>query len=104
MNTAFALDYIPRRMKDLGHGPEYYTRPRHFVLKALETREVQANTELFMLIEENANVRIESDFALYDLSDRDTNEQSYEHQGTIRITNHSTSVTHLRFIQVIPKN
>lgn len=104
MTIAFALDYIPRRMNDLGFGNSYYTRPRHLVLKPFETRALMANTELFILIEENSNVRIESDFALYDLVDGDMNEQGYEHQGTINITNHASSVTHLRFIQVIPKN
>lgn len=104
MNIALALEYIPRRMKDLGVGTEYYLRFRHLVLKATEELQIAAGNQLFILVEGSADVRIMSDFALHDLTDTTTNEQDYEHQGTIQIINHASSVTHLRFIQVIPKN
>lgn len=104
MNIALALEYIPRRMKDLGYGSEYYLRFKHLVLQPSEQIEIAAGNQLFILVEETSDVRILSDFAFYDLTDSSTNEQDYEHQGTIQITNHASSVTHLRFIQVIPKN
>lgn len=104
MTIALAIEYIPRRMKDLGVGTEYYMRFRHFVLQANETRPIEADNQLFILVEEPKDVSISSDFGFFDLSDSSTNEQSYEHQGTITIYNYSLAVTHIRFIQVIPIN
>lgn len=104
MNIALALEYIPRRMNDLGVGTNYFLRFKHLVLQPLEVREIAAGSQLFIMVDGNSNVRVVSDFALYDLADTSTNEQDYEHQGTILITNQADRVTHLRFIQVIPKN
>ena len=104
MTIALAIEYIPRRMKDLGIGSDYYLRFRHFVLQPNEKIDLNADNQFFILVDEVAEVSISSDFGLYDLSDPNTNEQSYEHQGSISITNNTTSRTHVRFIQVIPKN
>lgn len=104
MTIDLAIEYIPRRMNDLGVGTDYYMRFRHFVLQPSEQIRLAADNQFFILVSETADVRIVSDFGLYDLSDMSTNEQDYEHQGTITISSHSKSVIHLRFIQVIPKN
>jgi hypothetical protein len=104
MTIALAIEYIPRRMKDLGIGSEYYLRFRHFVLQAGEKINIDADNQFFILVEEVSDINILSDFGIYDLSDPNTNEQSYEHQGSISITNYAQNPTHIRFIQVIPKN
>jgi len=104
MTIALAIEYIPRRMKDLGFGSDYYLRFRHFVLQANEKIEVEAHNQYFILVDEVPDVTISSDFAFYDLSDPTTNEQQYEHQGNISISNYAPQRTHIRFIQVIPKN
>lgn len=104
MNTMIALDYIPRRMAELGYANAYYTRFRHLVLRPSEVMEISAGSELYILIEEVADISVSSDFGVYDLSFAFTNEQLYEHQGSIRIENHGKGLNHIRFIQVIPIN
>jgi hypothetical protein len=104
MTIALAIEYIPRRMKDLGVGNEYYLRFRHLVIPANQTVTLEADNQFFILVEEPKDVSIRSDAAHFDLSDFNLNEQDYEHQGTILINNYSSNVTHVRFIQVIPIN
>ncbi|MGZ4064216.1 MAG: hypothetical protein ACXVP0_14675 [Bacteroidia bacterium] len=104
MTIALAIEYIPRRMKDLGFGSDYYLRFRHFVLQAAEQLNIDADNHYYILVDEVADVSIASDFGIYDLSDPAVNEQNYEHQGKISITNNASGTTHVRFIQVIPKN
>lgn len=104
MTIALALEYIPRRMEELGYGKNYYIRFRHFVLQPKEAVEIDAYNQFFILVEEVAHAKVESDFGLYDISESNTNEQSYEHQGAIIITNTTDQINHLRFIQVIPKH
>ncbi|MFO0357637.1 MAG: hypothetical protein ACK50A_11855 [Sphingobacteriaceae bacterium] len=104
MNTALALEYIPRRMRELGYGSDYYIRFKHFVLQPNEKMELDAYNQFFILVEEVADVRVESEFGLYDIAEDKINEQSYEHQGSITIHNCLSTINHIRFIQVIPKH
>ena len=104
MNIALAIEYIPRRMKDLGVGDNYFLRFRHLVLQPGETMELDAHNEFFLLIDDNSDLSITSEFGFYDITYPNTNEQVYEHQGQITITNYSPGYNHVRFIQIIPKN
>lgn len=103
MTIALALEYIPRRMEELGHGREYHIRFRHLVLQPSELMTLEAYNEFYMLIDEPDGISITSDFGFFDLSFFATNEQQYEHQGYISVQNYSKSANHVRFIQVIPK-
>lgn len=103
MTIGFATEYIPRRMKELGI-KDYFLRFRHFVLQAGEKIELDANNQFYFLVDEVSNISISSDFGFYDLTHLNTNEQCYEHQGSISITNYSLSNTHIKFIQVITKH
>jgi len=102
MTTSLALEYIPRRMRELGYEQNYYLRFRHLVLQGKEQLELLAFNQIFILVEEPADVKVQSDFGLYDTTDNQTNEQIYEHQGSISVENFSSLVNHVRFIQVIP--
>jgi hypothetical protein len=104
MTTALALEYIPRRMKELGYDSRYYIRFRHLVLQPNEQLEIEAFNQLYILVDEPSDCSINSDFGIYDASFDLTNEQLYEHQGIIQLINHSSSINHLRFIQVIPEH
>lgn len=104
MTEEAAILYTALRMEDIGVGKNYYIRPKHFVLHAGETIELNADNQFFILVDEVSEVLIQSDFGLYDLADPTLNEQSYEHQGTIRIYNYAPNATHIKFIQAIPKN
>lgn len=103
MTPNIAQEYISRRMKDLGIS-EYYLQLKHFALDPSEIKIIDAYNQFFVLTHELDQVSITSDFGLYDLSDPNINEHSYEHQGTITITNNSQSRAFVRFIQIIPKN
>ncbi len=104
MNIALALEYIPRRMDELGYGKNYYIRFRHLVLQPNEHVDIEAYNQFYIMVDEPVNINITSEFGFFDLSVDRTNEQLYEHQGYISIQNYSASVNHVRFIQVIPKH
>ncbi len=104
MTIALALEYIPRRMNDIGVGTNYFIRFRHFMLVPLETVEIDAYNQFFIQLDEVPDITIHSEFGQYDLSDASINEQQYEHQGQVTIYNYSADIRHVRFIQVIPKN
>jgi hypothetical protein len=74
------------------------------VLQPNEEQTIDAYNQFFYLVEEAESVKVESETGIFDLSESTTNEMQYEHQGKIHITNYLSSIKHLRFIQVIPKN
>lgn len=104
MTSDLALEYIGKRMAEMGHGKNYLLRFRHVLLRAGETREVSGYNQVFILIEPTINVRIESDVGVYDLNDDFSNELQYEHRGIIKIRNLSPLSLNVRFLQAIPNN
>ena len=48
MTELFALDHIPRLMKDLGFGQEYYTEYKHFILRPGDTKSIEAGGVSFI--------------------------------------------------------
>lgn len=104
MTIALALEYIPRRMNDIGVGSNYFLRFKHFVLRSMETIEIDADNQFFILVDEVADISIQSEFGIYDLSESNISELQYEHQGKIILYNYSADIKRVRFIQVIPKN
>ena len=104
MNIQLAVEYIPRRMQELGHGDLYTIRFRHFVLQPDEERKIDALNQLFLLIEPLDSIAVISDFGVYDSTASNVNELQYEHQGSISIINNATTIQPVRFIQIIPKN
>ena len=104
MTSDLALEYISRRMKEMGFSKNYLLRFRHILLKVSEVREITAYNQIFLLIDPMATIRIESDVGLFDVNEDHANEMQYEHRGRIRITNLSLSPTNARFLQAIPVN
>lgn len=104
MTSDLALDYIKRRMGEMGYGGHYLLRFRHVLLKLGEVREITAYNQIFLLIDPMSTIRIESDVGLFDLNEDHANEMQYEHRGRIKITNLSLSPTNARFLQAIPTN
>ena len=103
MTSQLAIEYIPKRMCELGYGSQYMIRLRHLVLKPNEIRQMSVHNQLMILIEPYCNVRIESTAGVFDLSEDFVNEMQYEHRGDIKIINYSFFINHVRLIQVIPK-
>jgi hypothetical protein len=102
MTIDLALEYIPRRMKELGY-EDYAIRFRHMVLQPKQRIKLNGENELFVLIEPVEDISVRSETGIFDLAEFNVNEYQYEHQGTIKIRNYGMRVAHLRFIQVIPK-
>jgi hypothetical protein len=104
MKTEFALDFIPRRMRELGYGTNYITRWRHIQLDAKSLLKIDADNEYYFLIEPSADFSVRSKFGIYDVRDRAINEMQYEHRGKIKIQNFSRYSKLILFIQVIPQH
>ena len=104
MNTQFALDYIPRRMNELGYGSHYITRWRHLQIDAGSSLSIDADNEYYILIEPNIYFSVKSKFGVYDVTDTAINEMQYEHRGKILIKNYLSKSQLILFIQVIPQH
>lgn len=105
MTQEFAMLHIPLRMEELGHGNNYFTPiPQHYSLVAEEVRVIDAYNEYFFLTNADLEISVNSEFGMYDLTDDTLNQQLYEHQGKIVLTNKSKNLKHVQFIQVIPKH
>ncbi|HYD22679.1 MAG TPA: hypothetical protein VEB40_14455 [Flavipsychrobacter sp.] len=104
MTIELAIDYIRRRMEELGFGDHYHLRFRHFVMKAKQETEIDGDNQLFILVDPKDSVSIHSVFGIYDVTVDYVNELQYEHQGKIKLKNNSSIIQHVRFIQVIPKD
>lgn len=104
MTIEIALEYlIPQRMEELGIGKNYGVRMEHLVLQPSEVKIISAYNQFYFLGEDADNVSISSETGVFDLSLRNINKMQYEHQGEITIKNYSSTINHLRFVQVIPK-
>lgn len=104
MTSELALEYVARRMMEMGYGKNYLLRFRHILLKVAEAREITAYNQIFLLIDPISAIRIESDVGLFDLNEDHANELQYEHRGRIKISNLALSSTNVRFLQAIPTN
>jgi hypothetical protein len=103
MTIALAQEYIYGRMAELGYTDSYYIRLRHYVLRPLEAITIDADIQLFLLVEPPVMVRVQSEFGIYDLTVDNVNELQYEHQGKIEVENYASHLQHIQFIQVIIK-
>lgn len=104
MYLAFALDYIPRRMRELGYGENYVTRYRHLYVADKTVMKIDADNQLWMFIEPEAVVTISSERGVYDMYDTTINQQQHEHSGKIKVSNNSGRDVYVLFIQAIPTN
>lgn len=105
MNLAFALDFIPRRMKELGFGEQYITRYRHVLVEDKTVLELRSHNQfMYFIAPEVLNLTIRSKRGVFCLTDYTINEQQHEHSGKIEIDNQTGQNQYVLFIQVIPKN
>ena len=103
MTFDFALEYIPRRMKELGHGSDYHLRLKYLNLVPIEVKTIEAYNQLIILVGVGWNMKIESEMGMVDYTDINLREYQFEHTGLITITNKSEGYNNLEFIQVITK-
>lgn len=100
MELAFAIDYIPRRMKELGF-KDYAVRYRH-VRVTDKGVVIDAQNQIWLAISPDAEIIIHSKAGIFKMNDKSINEQQYEHRGRIEISTASTELIYSLFIQIIP--
>ncbi|HEX7904891.1 MAG TPA: hypothetical protein VF487_13525 [Chitinophagaceae bacterium] len=103
MTFDFALEYIPRRMKELGYRDDYHLRLKYLLLGPIEVRTLEAYGQLIILVDTGWNARVESDMGVMDWNDGNLREYQFEHQGHITFTNKWEGLNGIQYIQVIPK-
>ena len=91
-------------MQELGVNNNYLLKFRHLVIQPNDIVIVDAYNEYFLLVQAGNDLKVKSEFGVYDLFDTGINEQQYEHQGKITITNTSKILKHIKFIQVIQRH
>lgn len=77
---------------------------RHLRVDRLETLEINAGNDIYILTYPYYNVRVESKAGIYDTKDEGLNEMQHIHRGIITIQNQSTIILDVKFIQIIPKH
>ncbi len=104
MTAEFAIDFIPRRMKELGYGADYLVRWRQFQVEMNSILDIDAQNEYYYLVNPGNNYEITSKFGVYNINDTSINELQFEHRGKIRIKSFSPVPLLINFIQVIPNH
>lgn len=104
MDSTLAIQIRNDRIKALGGEQNCFLQFRPFILDANQTIRLDGPNQFFILVADNSEITIYSDFGIYDISNPVTNEITYEHQGEIIITNFSPYRSHVQFYQIIPKN
>ncbi len=102
MTPNLALDYIKRRMSELGYHDKYHMQLRHLILQSGENVKFKAYNSYCVLAEEPAQVQVKSQNGLFDLTLTTATELKYEHHGLIQFRNLGQGIARVRFIQVIP--
>jgi hypothetical protein len=100
----FIEEFIRQRSQELTSEGKYQVFFKHLVLRPNENLELKAGVDIYLLSDLVDDIRIESDYGLYDWGSIKTNEQVYEHSGDILIENLSGSPNQIPFIQFTHKN
>lgn len=102
MTEGVAIEILRYQMCELGVD-DYIIRYRHLRMKANETRIIKGENSLFVFIDPQANIKVESKAGIYDMREAFINEQQHLHRGIITVTNQSVVQNDARFIQAIPR-
>lgn len=100
MKTEIALELIKQQIGSY-HNNDPTIIFRHLSIKAKESLQIEANNQIFYLLEEPELVSIESERGLFNTDDKNHLEQTHIHSGIIRITSNNSESQQLRFIQLI---
>lgn len=103
MTEGFALEYICRRMRELGYEDRYLLRYHNFRLDGKAILRMEAHNQYYYLISPTGEITVESNMGCYDAASDLLDDLQYEHRGTILLTNTSNQSAYLRLLQVIPQ-
>jgi hypothetical protein len=102
MTIELALNLIPQRIAELGYCQRYHTELRQFKLQGGTTLNIDAQNELWFLVEGAESLQLESDNGLMEITNSLISEAVYEHTGRITIKNKNSVTVIVKFLQVIP--
>ena len=100
MSEVFALQYIPQRVRERGFA-RYRMGFQDLQFAPGEAQEITAYNELWLLLEADAGITIQSDYGRYDARSEKLSENIHEHADQIWIRNTSDTSQKVQFIQVI---
>ena len=100
MTEEFILRYANQRVKERGF-EKFLMRYHDLALQGEEVKEINAFNEIYFLISADEGISIRSDYGEYDYGHYGLSENVHEHADQIRITNYTSSIKRIRFIQVI---
>lgn len=103
MSEQFILQFIPKRVKQLGY-TNYHLRYRDLVVDGNKSIRIPAYNELYFIVDDPSGLVVESDYGLYDSSDDPIEESVHQHRGEITITNSKSVKRRIKFIQLIIVN
>jgi hypothetical protein len=103
MTESFILDYIPKRMKQLGY-QSWHIAYKDMAIKAESQIEIPAYNELWFLVGHPEDILIDSDYGVYDGTSNVGHNNEHEHRGLIIIKNIKQTAQRIKFIQTIIVN
>lgn len=103
MREDFIVDYIPKRIKQLGY-KNYHTRYRDIAVLASSKIIIPAFNELWFIIDDPSGIIIESNYGIYDSTGDQSYENAHQHRGEIIISNPDITNRRVKFIQAIIVN
>jgi hypothetical protein len=89
MTVGFLQEYIPRRMKEMGHGDDYELEMRTIILNGGETISLTVRNSWIWtpldLITTAGDIEITSEFGHYSATGTNTRENHYEFTGQVKV-------------------
>jgi hypothetical protein len=102
MTEEMAILFAKSKMRELGVGRKYLVRYRHFRLAPNEQVKIKGENHLFLLLQPETTLKVESKAGIFDMQDSTINELQYAHRGIIVLTNSTQTIVNAKFLQVIP--
>lgn len=103
MTEQLIIQFIPERVRQLGF-TDYHLRYRDVMIEKQRTVNITAYNELYFIVDDPPDLVVESDYGIYDSTDRPVEENAHQHRGEIVIQNRSSKSRRIKFIQVIIVN
>jgi hypothetical protein len=103
MTEQFIMQYVPKRLQQLGYS-NYHLRYHDLVVGAESKTEIPAWNDLYFIVDDPRGFVIESDYGLYDSTDNLLTDNVHQHRGAITVWNPTDESRRIKFIQVIIVN
>ena len=100
MNTLCPMSYAKLRAIELGYDSCRFVH-RELQLEGFGTQKIEAFNELWILLEADTSIAVESSYGRYAATDTTLNEQMHEHADALVVTNTIAKPATAKFLQVL---